>query len=106
MDLLEPEMAVGGNIVEYHGCDFFPERWFAGVFVIQCNNTVLFDRLTARGYSGEKLQQNLQSEIFNVIGEEASESYAEDIVFYLSSETEQQYKDNIEQITDFVKNWK
>lgn len=106
MDFLEPEMAVGGNIVEYHGCDFFPERWFDAVFVIKCNNTVLYDRLKQRGYTGSKLQQNIEAEIFNVIGDEASESYAEDIVFALSSETEQQFTDNVVQITDFVHNWR
>lgn len=107
MDFLEPEMASGGNIVEYHGCDFFPERWFDGVYVIQCNNTVLFDRLTERGYTGKKLEQNIQSEIFDVIGDEARDSYKEEIIFYLKSETEQQFTDNIEQITNFVKtcNW-
>lgn len=105
MDFLEPEMAAGGNIVEYHGCDFFPERWFDAVYVIQCNNTVLYDRLIQRGYTGDKLKQNIESEIFNVIGDEASESYAEDIVFYLPSETEQQFTDNIVQITDFVQKW-
>lgn len=41
-------MAKGGNIVDYHSCDFFPERWFDGVFVIRCNNTTLYDRLAAR----------------------------------------------------------
>lgn len=106
LDFLEPEMAVGGNIVEYHGCDFFPERWFDAVFVIQCNNTVLYDRLQQRGYSDSKLKQNIEAEIFNVIGDEASESYSEEIVFFLPSETAEQYTDNIEQITEFVRNWK
>ncbi|KAH7862643.1 hypothetical protein Vadar_007552 [Vaccinium darrowii] len=27
-DELEEMMEEGGNIVDYHGCDFFPERWF------------------------------------------------------------------------------
>lgn len=41
-------MANGGNIVDYHGCEFFPERWFDAVFVIRTNNTVLYDRLKTR----------------------------------------------------------
>jgi len=28
-DALEDLLAEGGNIVDYHGCDFFPERWVA-----------------------------------------------------------------------------
>lgn len=48
LDHLEPIMEKGGNILEYHGCDFFPERWFDVVFVVRCENTILYDRLDAR----------------------------------------------------------
>lgn len=47
-DELEDIMEEGGNIVDYHGCDFFPERWFDRVVVLQTDNTVLYDRLTKR----------------------------------------------------------
>ena len=43
-------MSAGGNIVEYHGCDFFPERWFDAVFVLRTDNTILYDRLQLRYY--------------------------------------------------------
>lgn len=29
-DALEDSMVQGGCIVDYHGCDFFPERYAAG----------------------------------------------------------------------------
>lgn len=48
MDGLEESMSLGGNIVDYHSCEFFPERWFDIVFVLRVDNTTLFDRLTAR----------------------------------------------------------
>lgn len=38
----------GGNIVDYHGSEFFPERWFDLVVVLQTDNTVLYDRLRNR----------------------------------------------------------
>lgn len=41
-------MEEGGNIVDYHGCDFFPERWFDYVVVLQTDNTILYDRLSRR----------------------------------------------------------
>jgi hypothetical protein len=41
-------MEGGGNIVDYHGCDFFPERWFDRVAVLQTDNSVLYDRLSRR----------------------------------------------------------
>ena len=45
---MEDQMTEGGRIVDYHGCDFFPERWFDIVFVLRTNNTALFDRLSKR----------------------------------------------------------
>lgn len=48
LDYLEPIMAEGGKIVDYHSCEFFPERWFDIVYVMQCENSILFDRLTQR----------------------------------------------------------
>ena len=50
-DELEILLGTGGKIVDHHSCDFFPERWFDVVAVLQTDNTVLFDRLTARGYA-------------------------------------------------------
>ena len=48
LDELEDQIAEGGNIIDYHGCDFFPERFFDIVFVLRTNNTLLYDRLAAR----------------------------------------------------------
>lgn len=62
-------------MVDYHGCDFFPERWFDFVIVLRCNNTILYDRLKARDYSEKKIRNNLECEIFNILLEEAVESY-------------------------------
>ena len=41
-------MSEGGVIVDYHGCDFFPERWFDIVFVLRTDNSILYNRLTQR----------------------------------------------------------
>ena len=48
VDELEGVMGSGGNVVEYHSCEFFPERWFDAVFVLRADNTVLYDRLVKR----------------------------------------------------------
>lgn len=65
----------GGCVVDYHGCDFFPERWFDIVVVLRCDNTILYDRLAARGYDGKKIRENIECEIFGSLLEEALESY-------------------------------
>ena len=48
LDELEDVMCDGGNIIDYHGCDFFPERWFDIVFVLRTDNTILYSRLEKR----------------------------------------------------------
>lgn len=41
-------MGERGNIVEYHSCEFFPERWFDAVIVLRADTTLLYDRLQKR----------------------------------------------------------
>ncbi|KAL6043882.1 hypothetical protein STEG23_011838, partial [Scotinomys teguina] len=48
VDELENQMREGGVIVDYHGCDFFPERWFHIVFVLRTDNSILYKRLETR----------------------------------------------------------
>ena len=43
--------------------------------VLQTDNTVLFERLEARGYLPAKVSENVQCEIMNVVVEEARASY-------------------------------
>lgn len=83
-DELEPYMSKqGGIILEFHSCDFFPERWFDLVVLLRCNNTDLYDRLKERGYSEKKITENIECEIFGVLQEEVRESYKEDIIMEL-----------------------
>uniref|UniRef100_A0A915PH43 Adenylate kinase isoenzyme 6 homolog n=1 Tax=Setaria digitata TaxID=48799 RepID=A0A915PH43_9BILA len=109
----------GGYIVDYHGSDFFPERWFDFVFVLRCNNTLLYDRLSARGYKDKKIQGNIECEIFGSLLEEAKDSYdkpkkalnsayifEEKIVYELQNETVEQMSENLELICQLVSQWK
>jgi adenylate kinase len=76
-DELEDQMQEGGNvsfayltalfrwrgsypqstfqIVDFHTCDFFPERWFDLVVVLRTDNSILYPRLESRGYSQKKV---------------------------------------------------
>jgi len=48
-DELEEVMELNrNNIVHFHSCGFFPERWFDLVVVLRTDNTILFDRLKGR----------------------------------------------------------
>ncbi|GMS86705.1 hypothetical protein PENTCL1PPCAC_8880 [Pristionchus entomophagus] len=95
----------GGVVVDFHGCDFFPQRWFDIVVVLRCDNTKLYDRMVARGYPPEKIRENVQCEIFNSIGEEARESYDEEIVFEVYSETVEQMNENADKVVDLFSQW-
>jgi len=48
LDELEDQMSEGGNLLEYHSCEFFPERWIDAVFVLRTDNGILYDRLEKR----------------------------------------------------------
>lgn len=95
----------GGAIVDYHGVDFFPERWFDIVIVLRCSNTLLYDRLAERGYDHTKIKENIECEIFGSLLEEARESYKEEIIHELQSETVAQMHANVDLICRLATEW-
>ncbi|CAH2296943.1 adenylate kinase isoenzyme 6 [Pelobates cultripes] len=105
IDELEDQMSEGGVILDYHGCDFFPERWFQIVFVLRTDNSLLYERLESRGYKEKKLQDNVQCEIFQTIYEEAVESYQAEIVHQLPSNSPEDLEQNLDQITQWIIQW-
>ena len=96
----------GGSILDWHACDLFPERWIDLVIVLRCDSTVLYDRLTARGYKDKKLDENMDSEIMQVLLDEAREAYKEEIVVELRSDGADDVEGNLERIEQWVENWK
>ncbi len=69
--------------------------------VLRTDNTTLFDRLKARGYSEKKISENVECEIFGTLEEEAKESYKEEIVKVLKSDN----SDDMEKNADLVVEW-
>jgi adenylate kinase len=98
--------STGGYILDWHACDLFPERWIDLVIVVRCDSTLLYDRLVARGYKGKKLEENMDSEIMQVLLDEARESYKEEIVVELKSESAEDVEGNVERVEEWVKAWK
>lgn len=98
--------STGGYILDWHACELFPERWIDLVVVLRCDSTVLYDRLTARGYKGKKLEENMDSEIMQVLLDEARESYREEIVVELWSSKDGDVEGNVERIERWVEQWK
>lgn len=74
--------------------------------VVRCNSTILYDRLKARGYADNKLEENMDAEIMEVLLQEARDSYDEEIVVELQSDDADQIESNVERIEAWIKNWK
>jgi len=67
---------------------------------------VLYDRLSARGYTGKKLDENMDSEIMQVLLDEARESYKAEIVVELKSEGVEDVEKNVERVEEWVRAWR
>lgn len=108
LDYIEstPLHSEGGYIIDWHACDLFPERWIDLVIVLRCDSTTLYDRLTARGYEGKKLEENMDSEIMQVLLDEARESYKEEIVVELRSDSTDDVDGNLERIEQWIEGWR
>lgn len=59
-----------------------------------------------RNYPEEKLQENLDSEIMQVLLQEARDSYDEEIVVELTSNTSDEMEANIERIEAWIAQWR
>jgi adenylate kinase len=103
---MEPMLAPGGIVVDFHSCDFFPERWFDLVLVLRSTTENIFDRLTTRGYNETKLNENVEAEIMQVVLEEAKESYEDDIVHECRSDCVEDMEQNVERVKGWIEAWK
>lgn len=106
LDELENDMTNGGNVVDFHGSEMFPERWFDLVVVLRTDNAVLYKRLEQRGYSAHKLQENIEAEIMQVTLDEAMESYNPKIVQVCQNDTLEELEKNVSDIVTWVQNWR
>ena len=74
--------------------------------VLRTDSTKLYDRLKARSYPEKKLQENLDSEIMEVLLEEAREGFDAEIVVELRSDEVGDVQSNVERIEAWIENWK
>ncbi|XP_063701111.1 adenylate kinase isoenzyme 6-like [Culicoides brevitarsis] len=105
VDFLDPIMRTGGNLVEYHNIEFFPERWFSLVLVVRCDTNILFKRLEHKGYNSNKIKQYVEMEIFQMALEEAKTAFKRVPVHQVRGETEDDVEKCVAIVKDFLKNW-
>ncbi|KAK3378173.1 AAA domain-containing protein [Podospora didyma] len=106
LDAIEDEVKQGGCILDWHACDLFPKSWIDLVVVLRTDTATLYDRLSARNYNETKLQENIDSEIMEVLLQEARESYDEEIVVELQSTSAEELDTNIDRIEAWLTQWK
>ncbi|RYP56807.1 hypothetical protein DL771_011582 [Monosporascus sp. 5C6A] len=106
LDEIEPKALAGGCIIDWHACDLFPESWIDLVVVLRVDSATLYDRLTARKYPEAKLQENLDSEIMQVLLQEARDSYDAEMVVELSSNDTDEMESNVDRIESWVRQWR
>lgn len=78
----------------------------AGLFSIEIHPCLDNELISDSNYSEKKIEENIDSEIMQVILEEAQESYDPEIVIELQSDDVDQMESNVERITQWVENWK
>ena len=105
LDELEPLLYSGASIIDWHVNDVFPERLIDLVVVLRCTNTNLYDRLKARGYHDSKIQENLDAEIMGVVLQDALDSYEQQIVVELQSNTVEDMDGNVDRIVEWQEMW-
>ena len=111
MDEVEKEISDGemdgGWVIDWHSTEGFAVRWVDLVVVLRCEDTnVLYDRLKARGYKDNKVQENMDAEIFGVVIEEAKEGWDEEgQVVELKSVEAESVEENAERILQWVRDW-
>lgn len=70
--------------------------------VLTCDNAVLYDRLTERGYAQEKLDENIEAEIMCTVQDEAYTAFEEARVWVLQSNTESDMEQNLTRIRECI----
>lgn len=59
-----------------------------------------------RGYTPKKMSENVECEIMQVVLEEAKESYPEEAVHEVSSNTVEDLESNVSRVSQWLEAWK
>lgn len=103
---MQDDLAAGGQIIDYHSSEFFPQSKIDLVLVLRAKTETLFDRLKARGYAQNKIDEDMDAEIMEVALQEAREAYDEEIVIELFSDDVDEIEGNVERVKKWVEAWK
>lgn len=105
VDALEDKLDDGNLVIDWHVCDAFPESQIDLVVVLRTDNSILYERLKDRKYNDQKINENIDAEIMEVILNDAREQYDEEIIVSLDSNKESDIEENVDRIIKWYDNW-
>ncbi|KAL8996768.1 MAG: hypothetical protein Q9169_003791 [Polycauliona sp. 2 TL-2023] len=105
LDAIEDEVKQGGYLIDWHACDLFPQSWIDLVIVLRSDSTPLYDRLKTRNYPDQKLQENMDAEIMEVLLNEAREAFDPELVVELQSNTSEDMESNASRVETWIEQW-
>ena len=92
---IEPFINDGGAIIDFHSPWIYP--WRMG-----CNNTILYDRLKARGNSEKKISENIECEIMEVTADDIKEAFHAEKILELKSEKNEDMEKNLDTVVNAI----
>eukprot|EP00922_Rhytidocystis_sp_ex-Travisia-forbesii_P064290 GHVS01095555.1.p1 GENE.GHVS01095555.1~~GHVS01095555.1.p1 ORF type:complete len:152 (+),score=59.10 GHVS01095555.1:3-458(+) len=95
----------GGLLVDFHSCWFFPPEWFDLVVVLRTETAVLYERLENKLYRENKITQNIECEIFQVVYDEAREQFPEEVIVQFNNNTPAELQFSVDAIKQWVEGW-
>eukprot|EP00920_Eleutheroschizon_duboscqi_P036249 GHVT01087588.1.p1 GENE.GHVT01087588.1~~GHVT01087588.1.p1 ORF type:complete len:215 (+),score=17.26 GHVT01087588.1:144-788(+) len=101
-DLPRRKQIFSGHCFDFHSCSFMDPSWIDAVIVLRSDTAVLYDRLEKRNYTHEKIQENVQCEIFQVLLDEARDTFDPEIVRELANDDLSQLEHNIDDATNWI----
>ncbi|GAB64566.1 hemoglobin and proliferation regulated protein HBR1 [Plasmodium cynomolgi strain B] len=97
----------GGYIIDFHDVDFLEQKELIDhIFLLTTSTNKLYERLEKRSYSKEKIKNNIECEIFQVIKEDILTYYNDPSIFdELGNNDMEQYESNLQLIKGWVLSW-
>ncbi|CEP03388.1 Adenylate kinase isoenzyme 6 like protein [Plasmodiophora brassicae] len=102
LSVITPQLQKGGNVCDFHTPYVFPEELIDIVLVLRTDNTILYNRLEQRRYAQNKISENIEAEIMQVVLDESRESFDPAIVHELRSDTVDDLEANVTRIVSWL----
>mmetsp|Transcript_52119 Transcript_52119/g.153788 ORF Transcript_52119/g.153788 Transcript_52119/m.153788 type:complete len:176 (-) Transcript_52119:64-591(-) len=107
-DWLDNALEDGGCIVDFHSSACMDNEWFDLAVVLRADTETLYGRLEKRHYPTEKIQGNVEAEIFQTCLDEARELFEESPeveLLELQHNSIEEMEQAVEKAVQFVQNF-